>query len=324
MVKCTTSLLQEWRLACYASPQSASLYRLVSTLVTPTNADTTTQSTIVTSSEPAVQKHDILGLSRGTSIILIVVYFVYLWTQIKSSKFSYKPLIELDDEPSAPEMQESVELDRESVHRRTLSYPRTQPPFPWQDMEAQRQYIDIRDLPDPSLPASLSGKISASIELIRSVPVIRKTIPVMLIVLTTCLISISGELLVSSIDHLVEHSPISKTMLGLIILPIVGNASELISGIMFAYRKQMDLAFAVCIGSAIQMALFVAPAVVLLGWTMGREMSLHFSMFEAITLVASTVLFFSLIFDERCSSLKGACLLAGYMIIRYVKRSRFS
>lgn len=241
---------------------------------------------------------------------------------MKSSKFSYKPLIELDDEPVMPEMEESVELNREGTfHRRTLSYPRTQTPLSWSDTEAQRQLIDIRDLPDPSLPDTLRGKINASIELIRSVPVIRKTIPVVLIVLTTCLISISGELLVSSIDHIVDRSPISKTMLGLIILPIVGNASELISGIMFAYRKQMDLAFAVCIGSAIQMALFVAPAVVLLGWAMGREMSLHFSMFEAITLVASTVLFFSLIFDERCSSLKAACLLAGYMIIRYVDQT---
>ena len=231
-------------------------------------------------------------------------------------------MIEFDDaEPDTPGVQESVELERGSVHRRTLSYPRTSPPLHRPDIEAQPQYLDIRDLPDPSLPETLSAKLSATLELIKSVSWVRKAMPVALIILSTCLISICGELLVSSIDHFVEHSPISKTMLGLILLPIVGNAAELISGIMFAYRKQMDLAFAVCIGSAIQMALFVAPLVVLLGWAMGREMSLHFSMFEAITLVASTVLFISLIFDDRCSSLKGTLLLAGYTIIRYVDLS---
>ncbi|KAF1964996.1 Ca2+ transporter [Bimuria novae-zelandiae CBS 107.79] len=219
-------------------------------------------STIKTSPEPALQKRDILALSRGTSIVLIVVYFIYLWTQMKSRKFSYKPLTEHDEGLIDPEKEESIELSGGS-----------------------------------------------------SVPWVRKAIPVVLILLSTCLISISGELLVSSTDHFVDHSPISKTMVGLIILPIVGNAAELISGIMLAYRKQMDLAFAVCIGSAIQMALFVAPLVVLLGWGMGREMSLHFSMFEAITLVASTVLFFTLVFDDRCSGLKGAFLLAGYTII---------
>jgi Ca2+:H+ antiporter len=233
-------------------------------------------------------------------------------------------LIELDDDPVAPEMQESVELDRSSVHRRTLSYPRTFAPLPQSDIEAQAQCFDNRDLPDPYLAETFSAKVTTALDLIKTVPWVRKAIPVTLIVLSTCLISICGELLIGSIDHFVDHSPISKTMVGLIILPVVGNASELISGTMFAYRKQMDLAFAVCIGSAIQMALLVAPLVVLLGWTLGREMSLNFSLFEAITLVASTVMFFSLVFDERCSTIKGASLLAGYAIIRYAICARHS
>jgi Ca2+:H+ antiporter len=227
-------------------------------------------------------------------------------------------LIELDDEPIIPEMQESVELDRSSVHRHTLSYPRVFAPLPQSDIEIQAQSFDNSDLPDPYLAETFSAKMTAALDLIKTLPWVCKAIPVALIVLSTCLISICGELLVGSIDHFVDHSPISKTMVGLIILPVVGNASELISGIMFAYRKQIDLAFAVCIGSAIQMALLVAPLVVLLGWTLGREMSLNFSLFEAITLVASTVLFFSLVFDERCSTIKSASLLAGYAIIRYV------
>ena len=275
------------------------------------------QSTIMTSAEHTRRERDVLGLSRGASIVLIIVYLIYLWTQMKSDKFSYKPLIEFD-EPDTPGMQEGVELCRESVHRRTLSYPKTQPSISGMDIESQSQRLDVRVFSDLTSSATFPGNMNTTFEKIKSASWIRKTLPVILIVVSTGLISLSGSLLVSSIDHFVEHSPISKTMVGLVILPIVGNAAELISGIMFAHRKQIDLAFAVCIGSAIQIALFVAPLVVLLGWIMGREMSLQFSMFEAITLVASTVLFISLVFDERCSSLKGFSLLAGYTTIGYV------
>ncbi|KAJ4300937.1 hypothetical protein N0V90_003026 [Kalmusia sp. IMI 367209] len=236
---------------------------------------------------------NILDLSRATSTVLILVYFIYLWTQINSSKFSYKPLIGLNEEFIIPETQENAELDRASVHRHMLTYPWTCPPFPQLDRQTQIASLDLRDLPDPSLPESFAAKLATALNLIKSLPWVRKAIPGFLIMVSTGLISISGELLVTSIDHFVDHSPISKTMVGLIILPLVGNAAELISGIMFGYRKQLDLAFAVCIGSAIQIALFVAPLVVLLGW----------------------VLFVSLIFDNKCSSLKGASLLAGYVII---------
>lgn len=77
----------------------------------------------------------------------------------------------------------------------------------------------------------------------------------------------------------------------------------------------MDLAFAVAIGSALQIALFVAPLVVLVAWGIGREMSLGFTGFEAGMLVGSTVLFLGLGFDGRCSGLKGTGLCAGYVVI---------
>lgn len=72
-----------------------------------------------------------------------------------------------------------------------------------------------------------------------------------LLVAPTGLISVCSKNLVARVDHSVAHSPISKTRVGLIILPIVGNAADLIYGLTFASRRQIDLAFAVAIGSAI-------------------------------------------------------------------------
>jgi Ca2+:H+ antiporter len=129
------------------------------------------------------------------------------------------------------------------------------------------------------------------------------------------MIAVCGGYLVESIDHVVDHSPLSKTTVGLIILPLVGNAAELISGIMFASRKQIDLAFAVAIGSAIQIALFVTPLMVILGWGLEREMSLRFTPFESVCFIGSTALFSSLVINAKCSTVKGLALLIGYIII---------
>lgn len=154
------------------------------------------------------------------------------------------------------------------------------------------------------------SKLSAAMDVMLTSTWVQRTIAVLLLIASTTFISTCSENLVSCVDHFVAHSPISKTMVGLIILPIVGNAAELVSGILFASRKQMDLAFAVSIGSAIQIALFVTPLVVLIAWGIDRDMSLHFTAFESVALAASSVLFLMLLFDSRCSVLKRVCLYA--------------
>ncbi|KAF9692481.1 hypothetical protein EKO04_009659 [Ascochyta lentis] len=258
-------------------------------------------------------------LSRAMSIILIVVYFLYLWTQIRSAKYAYKPLIQLDD-PEEPGVADSFELGRSSTHRRTLSYPRaplTSPPLlSLSDSKSYDSFDnDASDRPMSASAVLSMGRISAAVKLMLASGCVRKAAPIALLITSTGIISICSENLVSRVDHFVAHSPVSKTMVGLILLPIVGNAAELVSGIMFASRKQVDLAFAVSIGSAIQIALFVTPLIVLIGWGVDRDMSLHFTPFESITLVASSVLFLMLVFDNRCSVLKGVCLCAGYTVI---------
>ncbi|KAF1358100.1 hypothetical protein EJ07DRAFT_167099 [Lizonia empirigonia] len=171
------------------------------------------------------------------------------------------------------------------------------------------------DLATTHKMTNLSRAMSVVLIVVYFIYVWTQKIPVMMLMISTGLISICSENLVSRVDHFVTHSPISKTMVGLIILPIVGNAAELVSGIVFASRKQIDLAFAVSIGSAIQIALFVTPLIVLIGWGVDRDMSLHFTPFEPIALAASSVLFLMLVFENRCSVLKGVCLCAGYAVI---------
>jgi Ca2+:H+ antiporter len=121
--------------------------------------------------------------------------------------------------------------------------------------------------------------------------------------------------MVDSIDYLVENTGVSEAFIGLIVLPIVGNAAEHVTAVTVASKNKMDLAIGVAIGSSIQIALFVTPVIVLLGWCLNTDMSLYFSLFETISLFASAFIVNYLILDGRSNYLEGALLIAAYVII---------
>lgn len=96
------------------------------------------------------------------------------------------------------------------------------------------------------------------------------------LIVTTVLVSICADYLVDSIDSLVERAGLSRNFIGLILIPIVGNAAEHVTAVVVAIKNKMDLAMGVAIGSSIQISLFVTPFLVILGWIMHRPMDLHF------------------------------------------------
>ena len=142
-----------------------------------------------------------------------------------------------------------------------------------------------------------------------------QTSAVILLLVSTGLVAICAEFLVDSINFLVETSGVSQAFIGLIILPIVGNAAEHVTAVTVAYKNKMDLAINVALGSSIQIALFVTPLIVLLGWCMDRDMSLYFSLFETVSLFASAFIVNYLMIDGRSNYLEGALLIAAYVII---------
>jgi len=137
------------------------------------------------------------------------------------------------------------------------------------------------------------------------------------LVLITVLVAVCAEYLVGSIEGIVESSGISPTFIGLILIPIVGNAAEHTTAVVVAMKNKMDLAIGVAIGSSMQIALMVTPFLVILGWIMNVEphMTLQFGTFETITLFVSTNLIFYLVQDGKSNYLEGAMLLGIYIII---------
>ncbi|AEO69970.1 uncharacterized protein THITE_2171161 [Thermothielavioides terrestris NRRL 8126] len=145
-----------------------------------------------------------------------------------------------------------------------------------------------------------------------------RTAAVILLLLSTALVAVCAEFMVDSIDGLVETSTLSEIFIGLIILPIVGNAAEHVTAITVAMKNKMDLAIGVAVGSSIQIALFITPLIVIIGWIMNREMTLYFTLFETVCLFVSAFITNFLVLDGRSNYLEGALLMATYVIIGVV------
>ncbi len=114
-----------------------------------------------------------------------------------------------------------------------------------------------------------------------------RTSAIVLLVVSTGLVALCADFVVESINYIVDNTSVSEAFIGLIILPIIGNAAEHVTAVAVAGKNKMDLAIGVAVGSSIQIALFVTPVIVLLGWALQKDMSLYFSLFETVSLFVS-------------------------------------
>jgi len=149
-------------------------------------------------------------------------------------------------------------------------------------------------------------------------PDIGRTASLILLLLSAGLASLCAEFLVDSIEHVIANAPLTEAFLGLIILPLLGNASELGTAVAVAAKSKLDLAINVAVGSALQIILFIAPAMVLIAWLGGKELSLYFDLFQVVTLLATIIIVSIMMLSGRSNYLLGILLLASYVIIGYV------
>ena len=131
----------------------------------------------------------------------------------------------------------------------------------------------------------------------------------------TLLVGLFSEMLVSSIDGFTRDANISKSFVGLIVLPIVGNAVEHITAVKVAYNGKMELAMGVAVGSATQISLFVVPVVVIAGWFMDQPMTLAFPLFDVLVYLMSILIVYGILADGKSNWLEGSMLLTAYALI---------
>lgn len=197
---------------------------------------------------PAAYKVEVINVSRWTSVVLLVIYALYLFFQLRTHRVFFE----------APD-EDDVEED---------------------------------NLPHFNRYACLGTMMIVAFA-----------------------VSICAELLVGSIEGTVNETGLSKTFIGLILLPIVGNAAEHVTAIFMAMRNKLDLTISIAIGSSLQVSLFLTPFLVVLGWILNIPMSLYFHMFETISLFVTVFLTALIVQDGESNWFEGIMLIGIYFII---------
>ena len=146
-------------------------------------------------------------------------------------------------------------------------------------------------------------------------PLISLSSALFLLLVITLLISFNSDNLIDSIAPVTRAWNINESFVGIILLPIVGNAAEHATAVTCALKNKLDLSIGVAVGSSTQIALFVIPFVTLVGWGIGQPMTLNFSEFEMIVLVMSVLIVNFLVKDGESNWLLGCMLIASYAIL---------
>lgn len=131
----------------------------------------------------------------------------------------------------------------------------------------------------------------------------------------TLLVALESELLVRTLEEATSRLGLTALFTGVILLPIVGNAAEHATAVTVALKNKMDLSVSVAVGSSLQIALFVAPALVIIGWLLGKPMDLNFNPFELVAVSVAVLITNSISSDGRSNWLEGILLLATYVIL---------
>ncbi|OJJ70289.1 hypothetical protein ASPBRDRAFT_31200 [Aspergillus brasiliensis CBS 101740] len=137
----------------------------------------------------------------------------------------------------------------------------------------------------------------------------------LILILATLGVTVCSDYLVEGVDGFVEAYGVSRAFLGLIVVPIVGNAGEFATTVKAAKEGKVDLAIGVIVGSTLQIALFVTPFLVLYGWALGQPMSLRFNSFETACFSLAVVVMNCLIREGRSNYFAGVLLCGTYLII---------
>jgi Ca2+:H+ antiporter len=138
---------------------------------------------------------------------------------------------------------------------------------------------------------------------------------VVVLLLTTGAVALMSEFLVSSLEPALESLGLSELFVGLILIPVIGNAAEHSSAVMFALRNKVDVTLEIAIGSSTQIALFVAPVLVFISLAVGHPMDFVFSTFEVAAVGLSALLMTLISLDGESNWLEGAQLMGAYFIM---------
>ncbi|VDB82847.1 unnamed protein product [Peniophora sp. CBMAI 1063] len=232
----------------------------------------------------------LLIISRGTALLLLGVYVAYLVFQLKTHFALFQA------KSKAKVLQsEALSDDEEAL----LSPPLT-------------ATIPAVSRANAGAPSEIRQQEEEEEEEKAEMSVICASVMLLVVTIIT---SFVADYLVASIEEFAERYHIPKPFIGLILLPIVANAAEHVTSVWMAMKDKMELTIGVCVGSSIQLATFVIPFLVVVGWISGHELTLFFDNFETVSFFVSVLLVNLLIQDGKSNYMEGVMLMTLYLVI---------
>jgi len=134
----------------------------------------------------------------------------------------------------------------------------------------------------------------------------------------TVITSFATDYLIEALKGTLSSWNVSQEFVGIILLPIIGNAAEHYTAITVAMRNKMDLSLGVAAGSSCQMALLVTPFTVIVGWILDKEMTLNFHSFQLAVLLFSVLLVSTILNSGRSNWFVGYILLVTYFVVSLI------
>ncbi|MAD72696.1 MAG: calcium/proton exchanger [Euryarchaeota archaeon] len=138
---------------------------------------------------------------------------------------------------------------------------------------------------------------------------------IILLVLATILVSWMAEVLVHSVESAAEQYHLPYIFIGVILLPLFGNAAEHFTAVSVAAKNKMDLSFAISIGSSTQIAVFVAPLMIMVAWMWGVPLTFEFGVLETIAVFLAVSIANLIAADGKSNWLEGLMLLSTYAVL---------
>ncbi|HEY6224309.1 MAG TPA: calcium/proton exchanger [Gemmatimonadales bacterium] len=138
---------------------------------------------------------------------------------------------------------------------------------------------------------------------------------VAVLAVATVLVAVQSEILVHATEQIVARFGLSEVFLGLIVIPLIGNAAENAGAVVVARKGHTDLALSIALGSSTQVALFVAPLLVFAGVALDQPMTLVFTPLEVVALGLAALIVTVIALDGESHWFEGAQLLAAYAIL---------
>jgi Ca2+:H+ antiporter len=140
----------------------------------------------------------------------------------------------------------------------------------------------------------------------------------LVLVAATAVTAWMAELTSGALEEAAKAFGVSTFFLGVVVLALIGNVSEYVSAIYFARRNHMDMVMAICVGATVQVALFVAPLLVLISYLIGKPMDLVFNNpLELVAIMAVAITVGAISKDGEVTWFEGVLLVGVYLLMAF-------